>query len=212
VAVLAWRSSRRAASVWVYLTWLAAYGVLTSVLGARGVYISEALLPTLPGLWLQVVTMAVVVAPVVAVASLRDALRRIVDLSPWHWFAWFHALRISALGTAYKTAIGEFPLHFELGVGVPDLLFGLSAVWVARKTRRGELSERGFLIWNLLGVGVILPAAPILIQLGLPGPLQVLTDSRAVLTYPMSIAPMLGVPLFISINLCVAWRLWERRR
>ena len=212
VAVLAWRSSRSAASVWVYLTGLAAYGVLTSVLGARGVYTSEALLPTLPGLWLLGLAMVVIVAPVVAVASLRDALREIVDATPWHWFAWFHALRIGALGTAYKTAIGEFPLHFELGVGVPDLLFGLSAVWVAWKTRRGELSERAFLIWNLIGVLVIVPAAPILIQLGLPGPLQVFADSRAILTYPMSIAPLLGVPLFISINLCVAWRLWERAR
>ncbi len=28
----------------------------------------------------------------------------------------------------------------------------------------------------------------------------------------MSIAPMIGVPLFVLINLWVAWRLWERGR
>ena len=69
--------------------------------------------------------------------------------------------------------------------------------------------------WNLIGALVIVPSAPILLQLGLPGPLQVFTslpDARAVFTYPMSIAPMIGVPLFVLINLWVAWRLWERSR
>ena len=71
------------------------------------------------------------------------------------------------------------------------------------------------MVWNLIGALVIVPSAPILLQLGLPGPLQVFTslpDARAVFTYPMSIAPMIGVPLFVLINLWVSWRLWERQR
>jgi hypothetical protein len=35
-------------------------------------------------------------------------------------------------------------------------------------------------------------------------------DARVILTHPMSIAPMIGVPLFVLVNLLVAWRLWER--
>ena len=69
-------------------------------------------------------------------------------------------------------------------------------------------------MWNAIGALVIVPSAPILIQLGLPGPLQVFTslpDARAVFTYPMSIAPMIGVPLFVFLNLWVVWRLWEER-
>ena len=54
-------------------------------------------------------------------------MRRIVDHTTWHWFAYFHGLRIAALGTAYKTIIGEFPVYFETIVGIPDLLFGISA-------------------------------------------------------------------------------------
>ena len=220
VAVLAQRMGRITAPgsvvpVYLFLAWIAAYAVLTSMLGARGVYISDALLRWLPALWLQVVTVAVCVLPVVLFAALRDAMRRIVDMTPWHWFAYFHGLRIAAIGTAYKTATGEFPLSFEIGVGIPDLLFGLSAFWIAAKAKRGDLTEGGFLAWNLIGVLVIVPAAPILLQLGLPGPLQVFTalpDARAVFTYPMSIAPMIGVPLFVLINLWVAWRLWERQR
>ncbi len=208
-------AQRSMGPVYVYLLWVTAYAVVTSVLGARGVYVSERLLETLPGLWLQLVAVAVAVLPIVLFGGVRDGMRHIVDSTPWHWFAYFHALRIAALGTAYKTLIGEFPAYFEYTVGVPDFLFGVSALWIAGKARRGELSEQGFLVWNLVGALIIVPSAPILLQLGLPGPLQVFTslpDARAVFTYPMSIAPLIGVPLFVLVNLWVAWRLWERRR
>ncbi len=202
-------------AIYVYLVWLFAYAVATSYMGARGLYIDPDVLASMAGLWLQLITVAVAVVPVVIFAGVRDRLRRMVDMTPLHWFAWFNALRISALGTAYKTSIGEFPLYFEVLVGIPDLLFGLSALWIAWRAKRGLISLRGFMIWNLIGALVIVPSAPILIQLGLPGPLQVfsgLPDARAIMTYPMSIAPMFGVPLFVLINLLVAWRLWERLR
>ena len=199
--------------VYLYLLWLTAYAIITSVLGARGAYISDDLLETLPGLWLQLITVGAAVLPIAVFSSVRNGMRRIVDHTPWHWFAYFHGLRIAALGTAYKTMIGEFPAYFEYGVGIPDFLFGGSAFWIARKAVRGKITEKSFLLWNLVGVLVIVPSAPILLQLGLPGPIQVFTglpDARAVFTYPMSIAPMIGVPLFVLINLWVAWRIWER--
>ena len=219
--MLAWRYGRVAlvrvslGPVYAYLVWLTAYGIITSALGARGVYVSDALLKTLPGLWLQLVTVAAAVMPIILFRSVRMAMRQIADVTPWHWFAYFHGLRVAALGTAYKTAIGQFPAYFEYWVGVPDFLFGVSAFWIAGKARRGELSEKSFLIWNLVGALVIVPSAPIILQLGLPGPVQVFTslpDARAVFTYPMSIAPMIGVPLFVLVNVWVAWRLWERGR
>lgn len=86
-------------------------------------------------------------------------------------------------------------------------------MWIAHRLRRGALSDRAFLVWNLTGALIIVPAAPIVLQLGLPGPLQLFTslpDARAVYTYPMSIAPMIGVPLLVLVNLLVAWRLWQR--
>ncbi len=221
VALLAWRCGHRAgerhklSSVYIYLAWVTAYGLITSILGARGFYVSEDFLEWLPGFWLQLITVAVCVGPVILFAGLRDGLRRIVDATPWHWFAYFHGLRIAALGTAYKTMTGEFPAYFEILVGIPDLLFGLSAFWIAGKAKRGEISEKGFMVWNLVGALVIVPAAPILLQLGLPGPVQVFTglpDARALFTYPMSIAAVTGVPLFVLINLWVAWRLWEHGR
>jgi len=217
---IAWRCGQRGAlpggraPIYAYLMWLIAYGVASSVAGAHGLYVCEELLPWLPGLWLQLITVAVFVVPVLLSVPVRNGLRRIVDTTPLHWFAYFHAMRIAALGTAAKTAFGEFPLYFELFVGIPDLLFGFSALWVGSRLRRGTLSERGFMLWNLLGALLIVPSAPILLQLGLPGPLYVFDsapDARAVFTYPMSIAPMIGVPMFVLMNILLAWRLWERR-
>ncbi len=217
---IAWRCGRRGAlpggalPVYTYLMWLIAYGVASSVAGARGLYVCEALLRWLPGLWLQLITVAVFVVPVLLSSSVRNGLRRIVDTTPLHWFAYFHAMRIAALGTAAKTVSGEFPLYFEIFVGIPDLLFGFSALWIGSRLRRSAMSERGFMLWNLLGALLIVPSAPILLQLGLPGPLYVfdgVPDARAVFTYPMSIAPMIGVPMFVLMNILLAWRLWERR-
>ena len=217
--LLAWRCGRGArvqtdmVPVYWFFLWVTAYGVVTSVLGARGVYITDDILKTMPGFWLQVLTVGAIVIPIVLFRNVRNGLRQIVDSTPWHWFAYFHGMRIAALGTAYKTMIGQFPAYFEYGVGIPDFLFGVSAFWVARKVQRGELTRKSFLVWNLVGALVIVPSAPILLQLGLPGPVQVFTslpDARAVFTYPMSIAPMIGVPLFVLVNLWVAWRLWEQ--
>ncbi|MEM7024595.1 MAG: hypothetical protein AAF637_18750 [Pseudomonadota bacterium] len=214
---LAWRSRHHThhpmAAVFVYLGWVTAYAIATAMVGARGAFVADDLMPYLPGLWLQLITVAAFVVPVILFVPVRDGLRQIVDVTPRHWFAYFQALRITALGTAYKTWIGAFPASFELVVGVPDLLFGLSAFWIAGKAKAGALSDRAFLIWNLIGALIIVPAAPIMLQLGLPGPLQVFTslpDARAVYTFPMSIASMVGVPLFVMVNLLVAWRLWER--
>ncbi len=208
-------SNRSMKSVYFHLLLITAYAVVTSILGARGVFISDELLELLPGLWLQVITVLICVLPVVLFDSIRNGLRRIVDVTPLHWYAYFHGLRIAALGTAYKTYIGEFPAYFQGLVGVPDLLFGISAFWIARKVKHGQIGVKGFMVWNLIGALAIVPAAPILLQLGLPGPFQVfhrLPDARAVFTYPMSIAPMIGVPLFVLVNLWVVWRLWEKAR
>ncbi len=202
-------------AVTLFLLWIAAYGVLTSVLGARDFFIDEGLMPYLPGLWLQVITVTICVLPIMLFSELRAGLARLVEGTPLHWFAYFHALRISALGTAYKTSIGEFPLYFELLVGIPDLLFGLSALMAGYLLQQGRMTRQGFFIWNLIGALVIVPSAPILLQMGLPGPLHVFTelpDARAVFTYPMSIAPMIVVPLFVLINLGVALQLWAMKR
>ena len=61
VLALVWRCNRLAPTesnmrpVYVYLLWVTAYAISASVLGARGVYISEDILKLLPGFWLQLI-------------------------------------------------------------------------------------------------------------------------------------------------------------
>ncbi len=117
--------------VYFYLLWLAAYGFITSALGARGFFVSDELLKTLPGFWLQLVTIAVMVIPVIMFSKVRNAIRQIVDATPWHWFAYFQGLRIAALGTLYKTMIGRFPAYFEyIAPMIVVPLFVMINLWV----------------------------------------------------------------------------------
>ncbi len=195
-----------------YLAWVVGYAGLAIYLGQREVYTSGALLSCLPGLWLTAVTVAACVGPLVLSARLREDLRRAAGSTPREHFIYFQMLRLAALGTLVGAARAEFPLYFELLVGVPDLLFAISAFWILRLHRSGRLTDSAFLKWNAVGAVVIVPAAPILLQLGLPGPIQVFTrepDATAILSFPMSIAPLVVVPLFVLANLLVVWVLAE---
>ncbi|MEM6470505.1 MAG: hypothetical protein AAF802_13195, partial [Planctomycetota bacterium] len=190
--------------------WIVFYSGFVSYLGYRRVFVSDAILEYLPALWLQMVSVVACIAPALISPSIRNDLRRAVDGTDQTSFICLHMLRFAALGTLLGAAKGTFPIYFELLVGVPDLLFAASAIVVLRRERAGRLSEKQYLIWNLVGALVIVPATPIVLQLGLPGPLQVFTsqpDARVVFTFPMSIAPMIGVPLLVLVNLLVVWRL-----
>jgi hypothetical protein len=113
--------------------------------------------------------------------------------------------------TSLKAVAGQFPAYFALLVGAPDLLFGLSALVFAWQTSIRQLSQRFLIAWNLIGVAVILPAAP-LIQLGLPGPIQIFTSeptAEKLLDFPMVLAPSIIVPTLVLLNLVMAWRLIE---
>ncbi len=96
---LALRSARLSGQQWaarpayLYIAWLAAYAVITSLLGAQGVYLREDVLRLYPALWLQLITVTAAVAPLLLFGSLRQFAREVVDRTPLYWFAWFHGLR-----------------------------------------------------------------------------------------------------------------------
>jgi len=124
------------------------------------------------------------------------------------------AVRISAAGTLIKTLQGDFPLYFELGVGIPDLLFGFSALAIAWAVSSGRIGWRGLAVWNLVGFAVVALPAVLLAQMGLPGPMQVFHGppaSEVLLVYPMALAPTVVVPFFLMLNLWAAIWLFIRR-
>ncbi len=116
---------------WAVLAILVAWAVLSAHLASSGTYLASGLLKWMPGLWLPLVPFAIVGIALAISRDFRHALVGILDVTPPQWLVYVQAVRITALGTLIKTMQGAFPLHFELGVGITDLLFGLSAPWIA---------------------------------------------------------------------------------
>ncbi|MHA1180501.1 MAG: hypothetical protein ACTSSR_07275 [Alphaproteobacteria bacterium] len=204
-----WIGAKGFAWVIGWLAALGAWGVTTSHLAIAGNYETQEFYSRLPGLWLPLVPIALTVFMVLASSSLRHALLTIASRHT-RAMVLIHALRIAALGSIYKASIGAFPAFFAYFVGFPDFLFGLSALALGLSGKWNVLGPRGLIVWNLIGIAVILPA-PILIQLGLPGPVHTFTslpDGRALLEFPMVLAPTLVVAFFITMNAIQAAAAW----
>ena len=165
----------------------------------------------LPGLWLPY-TIILILQPLRLMAFGRQALYKLMDEVPPAAIVALEGLRILGLGTLIKTFQGTFPVHFEVLTGIPDLLFGFSALAVLWLIARGKITWRGLVLWHLAGLFLLVPAG-LFIQLGLPGPLQLFSSpptSLALFEFPMILAPASAVPLFAFINV---WSvLWLRRR
>lgn len=198
-----------------YLLVVALWSVVSGYLAYTGAYVAPATLALLPGLWLNLIPLVLALPFLLGSAAFRQALIAIADHTPDHWFVYLQALRIFAVGTLIETARGTFPLYFEIGVGFTDLAFGLSALVVAPAVRAGRMSRRALGIWHLVGFAIIaLPAGPLL-QMGLPGPLQVFDSqptAEVIFAYPMGLAPTVIVPLLILVNLWIGLRLVWRHR
>ena len=188
----------------------ALWGLASAGLSLSGAYASDSFYAMLPGLWMPFVPVFIFVAFGAASRSIRDGIGKVLAATPLHWLIYFHALRLSAIGTAIETARGTFPRSFELAVGVPDLLFGLSALYVGKRASDGSISRRAVGWWSLAGALAIVPSAPLVAQMGLPGPLQVFSgepSATALFVYPMVLAPTLIVALFVLFNLLTAQHL-----
>lgn len=191
-------------ALWILWFALVAWGGVTGVLSATGLYVSEGFLSHSPGYWLPFVPVVITLILVTSSASLREGLRKLVDRTPPHWFCAIHAVRILAVGSLFKAALGQFPREFAWYVGIPDLLFGLSAVPVTLLVSRRNPESRTLVAWHLAGAMVILVPVLGLMHRFMHDPLF-----SVLLTLPMVFAPTLVVPLLVMLNLLVAWRLTE---
>ncbi len=197
-------------SIAVWITSLTAWGVTSVYLALNGTYASERFYSLLPGLWWPMIP-AVITVVLLALPSFRTALFAVVWQNS-RALILIQALRIAAIGGVFKGFTGQLPPSFALPVGIPDMLFGLSALALTVFWSKAGWSTRMLMTWNLIGLGVILPA-PLLMQLGLPGPFHVFNstpDARALFEYPMVLAPTLVVPLFITMNAIHAAVLWMK--
>lgn len=199
-------------SIVMWIACLGVWGVTTAHWALSGYYTSADFLALLPGLWWPMMP-AVITVALLALPSFRSALDAIVSQNS-RALVLIQTLRIAAIGGVLKGLNGLLPPSFALAIGIPDMLFGLSALALVVLWKGEGCSARTLIAWNLIGMAVIMPA-PALMQLGLPGPFHYFTsipDARALFEYPMVLAPTLVVPVFITMNATHAMVLWMEAR
>ena len=159
-----------------------------------------------PGYWLPYIPVVTAVTLVLLITPLRLGLRKFVDYVPDYWLTGIHVLRILALGTIIKAAMGVFPEKFAWFVGIPDFLFGLSAIPVTLLARQKRLNNDILMLWHLTGALVIIVPTIAFMHIFMKEALF-----PKLFAFPMALAPTLVVPLLVMLNLMVVWRLMERK-
>jgi len=191
-------NTAEARSVYVLILVFWVWTLIAVGLGIRETHL--ALMSRVPLLWQALVPVVLLLIAFAFSGNLRRGLRGIARSTPGHWFVFFQAFRIGALGGIMKGMRGEITSMFFFWVGVPDFLFGLSALVVGWLLLRKAVSPGFLIVWNLLGFLLIfLPTfVPMNYWMNEPG-------FSFIFEYPMVLAPSIIVPTFISLNLLHAW-------
>ena len=200
-------TSGQAASVYLLLLSLFGWTLISAVLGLKGIHTSKLLLQRVPLLWQACVPVFIAAVHLSISRSLRSALRAIADSTPTHWPVFFQALRIGALGGVIKGIKGEVTSGFVFWVGVPDLLYGISAVILGWLVLRDAVGRRFLLIWNLIGPAIILLPTFGFMRHWMNEP-----GFTFIMEFPMVLAPSIVVPIFIFLNLLSAWQVFRLTR
>lgn len=193
---------------------LFAWGVISAFLAYEGFYSSPEFFSAYPGLWFPFIPLVVAAIPLLIFPRLRHALDTAGKVAPLRWFVYFQVLRVAAIGTAIKTYQGEFPWSVELWVGIPDLLFGLSAIAVAWHMKKRLVSRKFWFAWHAIGAGIILVLGMVVINMSLPGAFQVWAEPptfEVAMQFPMALAPSMIVPLLVTGNLWAIYVMVERK-
>ncbi len=175
------------------------------VLGVQGRHVE--LMAHIPLLWQSFVPVLLWSTAFIFSSTLRSGLRGIATTTPAHWLVFVQALRIGALGGIVKGIRGEVTSSFVFWIGIPDFLFGLSAIGVGWLALRRTVGPRFLIAWNLLGFAlIILPTfVPMNYWMNDPG-------FTFIFECPMVLAPSVVVPMFISLNLLHAWGVFETEK
>lgn len=193
-------ASRLYGLIFVLLAWT---GVVV-VMGVQNLHLELA--DRIPLLWQALAPVAIWATAAMLSPTTRRSLHKLAIATPPHWLAWAQALRIGAIGGIYKGLTGEIQSGYVFWIGIPDLLFGISALlfgWLA--LRRG-IGPSVLLAWNLIGFALIfLPTlVPMLYWMSEPG-------FRFIFEFPMILAPGIVVSILLSLNLMQAWAAWHSR-
>jgi len=198
-------TAAEARSAYILILTLFVWTLIVVWMGINGIHL--ALMPRIPLLWQALVPVVLWVAALTLSSNLRSGLRGIATSTPGYWFVFFQALRIGALGGIIKRVQGEITSRFFFWIGIPDFLFGLSALFVGWLLLKKIVGPRLLIVWNLSGVLLILLPTflPMNYWMNEPG-------FSFIFEFPMVFAPSIIVPTFISLNLLHVWGIFLNQK
>lgn len=199
-------NTARLRSVYLLLAALFVWTLTAIGLGIQGIHTSKSLLEKVPLLWQACVPVAIVGAASLF-RTVRHALRGIAASTPWIWLVFIQALRIGALGGVAKGLKGEITSSYVYWVGIPDFLFGASAIVVGWLLLRGVVGRRFLMIWSLVGAAIILLPTFAFMNYWMNEP-----GFMFIFEFPMVLAPSIVVPMLVLLNFLLAWGVSRRRR
>ncbi len=187
-----------ARSVYALILTFFAWTLIAVVMGIKGTHLE--LMQRVPLLWQALVVVTLWSLAFTFSGTLRSGLRGIATSTPGHWLVFVQALRIGALGGIVKGIRGEITSKFVFWIGIPDFLFGVSALIVGWLLLRKAIGPRFLIAWNLIGFGlIVLPTfLPTSYWMNEPG-------FSFIFEFPMILAPSVVVAIFVSLNLLHAW-------
>jgi len=194
-----------ARSVYFLLLAFLVWTLTSTVLGLKEIHTSPLLMERVPLLW-QACTAVVILATALLLSpSLRSALHGIAASTPWHWLVFIQALRLGALGGVVKGIEGEITSAYVLWIGIPDFLYGFSAIIVGWLVLRKAVGNRFLIIWSLIGAAIILLPTFVFMNHWMNEP-----GFTFIMEFPMVLAPSIVMPIFIFLNFLLAWRIFKR--
>ncbi len=196
-------SSDQARILYFVVLLLGLWGPTSAYLAINHFYTSPLVLEHLPGFWITMVPVLVLMIPWGLSASFKDSINKIIDKVGLHKVLFFEGLRILAIGGIVKAIRGEFTSEFGFFVGIPDLIFGALSLLAGYLIYKKALQLKWVAVLNIYGFLIIAPGALIIMNLGIPGPWHIIhstPDMLSLYEFPMVLAPTSIVPVFTVIN------------
>ncbi len=186
---------------------LVGWMALTGGLAALGVLNDFSVFP--PRI-MPVVALSMVAVVGITVSRLGE---RLAIQTPLAWLVGFQIFRIAVeIGLALLHYAGIVPVQMTFEGRNWDILSGLVAVEVAWLASRRRLSRNGLLLWNLLGLGLLLNILVVSI-VSMPTPFRMFQEGPAntfIATFPFVWLPAILVPAALLGHLLVFRRLLGR--
>jgi hypothetical protein len=188
--------------------WLIAIGLWLAFVArlSRSGWLTGRGVATHTWVWIPMPPLALTLFGFVFLPDMREAWLDAVSMLPATAVPALMSLRILAIGTVIKAWKGDMPRRIGFAVGIPDFMFGLFSLGVA--FAGGFVTPQVEIIWHLTGAGILMLMLPMVFTVLRPPRLDApgKGSSRAILAFPMVLAPAGLATLFLVLH---ALRLWQ---